>query len=381
MNLQMRLEEESEKYIKEILNGKMIEKLSWSEGGVFYLYADKKEKEQCLFVTSLKQEQLHLKKYYYQIVEESKNNDSEIIQCKKIQCKEVFYDKELCGCYIFITTEKVRPMIQLILDGKFCDEKDSENKRKIKLLVAMRQACEHVMQVEEKYPFINLFINNEELCIDTDGNVKLLLFDMIKNQIEIKNYHNELVLLAKQMSKGLSVDIEELPIGDSVYELSQIYKKESDQLFNIEKESVKKFVKYQKLANIGNAAAQRNLGYMYETGKGVPRDYKKAFIWYERSAKNNNSQALNNLAHMYQKGYGVKKDYEKAIKCLLQSAKMKDDIAQFNLGIAFQMGKGVEKDMKQALYWYKKSMKNGNKEAKRMYERVLYLQKSRRNRG
>lgn len=381
MNLQIRLEEESEKYINNCLHSKIIEKLSWSGGGDFYLYSDEKEQEHCLFVTSLKKEQMYLKKYYYQIAEESKNGDLGIICCEKIHCKDVFEDNELCGCYLFIVTEKVVPMIQLILDEKFCDEKDSENKRKIKLLTAMRQACENVMQVEEKYFFINLFINNEELCVDTEGNVKLLLLDMIKNQIEIKNSHNELVLLAKQMAKGLAVDIEKLSIGNSVCELSQIYHKEVKRLSHIEKEYENKFAKYENLAKKGNAAAQRNLGYMYEKGRGVPRDYKKAFLWYEQATKQNNSQALNNLAHMYQKGYGVKKDYGKAIEYLLQSAKMKDDIAQFNLGIAFQMGKGVKKDMKQALYWYKKSMKNGNEKAKRMYESALYLQRKKKIRG
>ena len=38
------------------------------------------------------------------------------------------------------------------------------------------------------------------------------------------------------------------------------------------------------LAEQGNAKAQVNLGVMYETGQGVPQDYREAVAWYRGSA-------------------------------------------------------------------------------------------------
>ena len=38
------------------------------------------------------------------------------------------------------------------------------------------------------------------------------------------------------------------------------------------------------LADQGNAAAQYNLGLMYEQGQGVPQDYAAAVSWYRKAA-------------------------------------------------------------------------------------------------
>lgn len=42
------------------------------------------------------------------------------------------------------------------------------------------------------------------------------------------------------------------------------------------------------LAEQGDAIAQFNLGVMYETGQGVPQDYKTAVKWYRLAAKQGN---------------------------------------------------------------------------------------------
>lgn len=377
MNLQIRLEEESKKYIENTLNGKNIEKLVWGEGGELYLFSDENGVEKCLFTTSLNQEQLYLKESYYRIVRDSREVHSSIIFCEKIQCQNVLSEHQIVGCFLFITMEKIMPLIQLILEGNFCTE--NNNQKKIKILLVMKQACERIIKIQEKYSFINLFINYEEICVDKDDNIKLLLFDMIKNQIEIKNHKNEIELITKQMAKGLGVELESLPFADSLEDFVEVCQEEMEKLLKLEKEHQKKFDKFMKMAKDGNTTAQKNLGYMYEKGKGIVQDYDKAIMWYETAAKRNNPQALNNLAHMYQKGYGVKKDYKTAIDYLLRAAKLGDCVAQLNLGIAYQMGKGVEKNLRKALYWYKKSMKQGNKSAKKMYEQILLLQKDKRN--
>src|SRR3954465_7101657 len=38
------------------------------------------------------------------------------------------------------------------------------------------------------------------------------------------------------------------------------------------------------LAERGNAAAQTYLGFLFETGRGVPQNYTEAAMWYRRAA-------------------------------------------------------------------------------------------------
>lgn len=46
------------------------------------------------------------------------------------------------------------------------------------------------------------------------------------------------------------------------------------------------------LAEKGNAEAQYHLGYMFQTGTGVPADKTQALYWYHLAAKNGNGKAL-----------------------------------------------------------------------------------------
>ena len=45
---------------------------------------------------------------------------------------------------------------------------------------------------------------------------------------------------------------------------------------------------YRRAADGGLAAAQRNLGALYEDGEGVPRDYLLAYMWYNLAAAQGN---------------------------------------------------------------------------------------------
>ena len=58
--------------------------------------------------------------------------------------------------------------------------------------------------------------------------------------------------------------------------------------------------------------AQRNLGSLYLTGRGVKQDYQKAKELYEKAANQGFDEALNILGGMYYNGEGIKQDYIKA---------------------------------------------------------------------
>ena len=63
-------------------------------------------------------------------------------------------------------------------------------------------------------------------------------------------------------------------------------------------------------AEQGNAAAQFNLGVMYENGQGVRQDYVQAVQWYRKAAEQGDAQAQYNLGVMYDNGQVVRQNYK-----------------------------------------------------------------------
>ncbi len=52
---------------------------------------------------------------------------------------------------------------------------------------------------------------------------------------------------------------------------------------------------YRKAAEQGDVGGQNNLGYMYEYGQGVVKDYGQAAYWYRIAAEQGDAQAQQNL--------------------------------------------------------------------------------------
>ena len=69
-------------------------------------------------------------------------------------------------------------------------------------------------------------------------------------------------------------------------------------------------------AERGNASAQAYLGFMYETGRGVPQNYTDAAMWYRRAAEQGDSLAQYSLGLLYDRGLGVPQDIVEASKWL-----------------------------------------------------------------
>ena len=70
------------------------------------------------------------------------------------------------------------------------------------------------------------------------------------------------------------------------------------------------------LAERGNARAQAMLGFMYETGQGVPQAYAAASYWYRLAAEQGDTRAQYLLGLAYDKGHGVQQDVVAAYKWL-----------------------------------------------------------------
>ena len=67
-------------------------------------------------------------------------------------------------------------------------------------------------------------------------------------------------------------------------------------------------------ADQGDAGAQNNLGVMYDTGQGVPRDDAEAVRWYRLAAEQGHARAQFNLGVNYDNGEGVPEDDAEAVR-------------------------------------------------------------------
>src|SRR5258705_383003 len=73
-------------------------------------------------------------------------------------------------------------------------------------------------------------------------------------------------------------------------------------------------------AEKGDAAAQYNLGVMYEKGQGIPQDYAEALKWYRKAADQGLVEAQYQVGLVYANGQGIPQDYAEALKWYRKAA-------------------------------------------------------------
>ena len=129
--------------------------------------------------------------------------------------------------------------------------------------------------------------------------------------------------------------------------------------------------------NASNKDIQFELGFRYEEGYEVPKDYSIAFNYYRNSAsmKNvshnlGNSYAQNNLGLMYWEGRGVKQNKLEGFRWLYRSAVNGNPSAQYNLGEINANGDYVPKNMNEALRQYREAARQGHKRAQEALKKL-----------
>ena len=104
-------------------------------------------------------------------------------------------------------------------------------------------------------------------------------------------------------------------------------------------------------ADQGYAIAQTDVGYMYESGNGVPQDYNEAAKWYRKAAEQGDGDGQWMLGYFYEFGNGVPQDYNEAVKWYRKAAEQGNAGGQLDLGLMYQYGNGVPQDFVQAYMW------------------------------
>jgi TPR repeat protein len=123
---------------------------------------------------------------------------------------------------------------------------------------------------------------------------------------------------------------------------------------------------YRTLADKGNVAAQKQLGYLYEIGAGVERDWVKAAEWYGKAADTGDDSAAAALGYLGRNWVRMNPGGNQAIYALVEkAAKMGNAKAQFTLGLmnyrigdlSFDKASG---NLDEALVWYRRAADQGD---------------------
>jgi TPR repeat protein len=118
-------------------------------------------------------------------------------------------------------------------------------------------------------------------------------------------------------------------------------------------------VAWREAAEAGSAAAQNELGLMFQTGPGASPDYAEALKWYRLAAEQGDAAAITRIGWLYQKGWGVPQDYAEAIRWYRKAADRDYAPAMTNLGSLYEKGKGTPRDFAVALKWYQEAWERG----------------------
>ena len=113
-------------------------------------------------------------------------------------------------------------------------------------------------------------------------------------------------------------------------------------------------------AEQGDAESQGLLGYLYETGRGVPQSFAEALRWYGEAARNGLALALYCLGRMHEEGRGVSQDYGKASGYYREAASKGEQRPLGRLGYLYETGRGVPQSLRDAADCYRKAAGRGD---------------------
>jgi TPR repeat protein len=124
-------------------------------------------------------------------------------------------------------------------------------------------------------------------------------------------------------------------------------------------------------------------GLMFDSGKGVPRDYQEALKWYLLAAEAGQADAMNNLGLMYASAHGVSQDLSEAMKWWIKAADRGSTAALSNIATAYFTGLGVRQSYPEAAKWFHLAADKGDADAMNalgvMYAQGLGVTRDRRN--
>ena len=123
-------------------------------------------------------------------------------------------------------------------------------------------------------------------------------------------------------------------------------------------------------AEAGDADAETELGEIYASGEGLPKDVLKAANLFRQAAEKGIAKAQFRLGQMYSRGEGVPQDSARATDLIKQSAVNGYTKAQTLLASMYAKGEGVTRDDVLAYVWSSLAVSGGEQDAKQLQDSV-----------
>ena len=191
------------------------------------------------------------------------------------------------------------------------------------------------------------------------GNLANILWE----EIDSEETKNDVINLYKESIKNGSTI--------SMYNLGYYF----DNGYNVKRDYMVAYDYYRMAAEQNHTNAQAELGWMYEKGNGVSQDYYKSAYWYDLAAKNNHLVAMVNLGNHYMNGNGVECNKEKGFSLYMKAYTLRKNDESVStllylIANSYEVGNGVSKDCQEALRWYERARDAGDPDAQLCIDRL-----------
>lgn len=117
---------------------------------------------------------------------------------------------------------------------------------------------------------------------------------------------------------------------------------------------------FRRASRQGDADATYDVGCLYYSGLGVPKDFRRAWAWFGAAAKGGSHKAKYFIGLLYLRGYGVARNDQVAKMWFLRAAKQGDHSAEYAIGRLYLKGTGLKKSNSSALRWFLRAARGGN---------------------
>lgn len=128
----------------------------------------------------------------------------------------------------------------------------------------------------------------------------------------------------------------------------------------VERDDAEAFRLFLRAASAGFVPAQMNVGIMFGSGRGAKQSDSAAFDWFSRAVSKRYYPAYPALAKQYLYGRGVARDEEKAFALFEEAAKRDVVTGQEYLAWMYSKGHGTKRDISKAIEWNLKAIAAGS---------------------
>lgn len=125
-----------------------------------------------------------------------------------------------------------------------------------------------------------------------------------------------------------------------------------------QRQEAQAFERVDTAARRGDVDAVALLGWFYDTGRHVPRDYVRAAELYRRAMRDNPSVQWR-LGVMHDLGQGMPENPGEAVRLFRMAAAGGDANASASLGVMYANGRGVPVDYQQSMRHYRRAAELG----------------------